>query len=232
MAINFCRRGLLRGVKLDASWATSAKSFGVRQYPHPICKGISRDVKLPGCSSGCEPDIVFDLDGVSDQAAGPLDKCELVGEAALKEHADAKVSGDISHRDQGHVFGNAKVDQVVGLGHDKESLYRRGLDLSEFTPEVLDEHIFHAAANLNGLLADKFEASVQRAKVLVLEKSARLQRFLDVRVLRGITEFLIYLCHSLSALPDIAQHLYEEFLVIFHRHRIFLHIYFRSGNVQ
>jgi hypothetical protein len=65
------------------------------------------------------------------------------------------------------------------------------------------------------------EAPVQRTENLILEKGTRLQSLLDVRVLRDLGQLLIDLCHFLGALPDIAQHFYEEFPRIIYGHFLF-----------
>ena len=56
---------------------------------------------------GRQPNGVLDLDRLPDQATGPLDEGEFVGETALQKQSDAKVSGYVSHRNQRHVLGDA-----------------------------------------------------------------------------------------------------------------------------
>jgi hypothetical protein len=59
------------------------------------------------------------LDGVPDQTTSAFDESDLVRKAALQQDTDAKVSGHVGHCDQRHVFGDAKVHQLVGFDQDE-----------------------------------------------------------------------------------------------------------------
>ena len=50
------------------------------------------------------------------------------------------------------------MHELIGLDQDEESLDRRGLDLSQFAPKILDKDLLQASAELNRLLADELEA--------------------------------------------------------------------------
>lgn len=160
----------------------------------------------PSLLLGGEPNGVLDLDGMPDQATGPLNEGEFVGETALQQYTDAKVPGYIGHRDQRHVLGDPQVHQVVGLDEDKESLCLRVLDFGQLTSAFLDEDLLQASIRWNRFLADELEAAVQRTEDLILKEGARLQSFLDVWILNDPAQFLIDLCGMFGPLTDVAEH--------------------------
>jgi hypothetical protein len=61
---------------IAASQAFRSSEAGMGSLP----AGLSM---LPRLLLGCEPNRVLDLDSVADQATGPLDEGEFVGETAL-----------------------------------------------------------------------------------------------------------------------------------------------------
>src|SRR5579864_2927237 len=111
---------------------------------------------------------MFALNGLPDQTTGTLNEGELVSKAALQQDTYAKVPGHISHCDQGHVLGDSQVHQLVGFDQDEKGLGRRSLDFGEFSLKILDENIVQTPAQCNRLLADEFEAPVQRTEDFIL----------------------------------------------------------------
>ena len=79
----------------------------VRLYPAERRGTNNEAPRVPRLLLGRQPNGVLDLDRLSDQATGPLDEGEFVGETALQKQSDAKVSGYVSHRNQRHVLGDA-----------------------------------------------------------------------------------------------------------------------------
>jgi hypothetical protein len=66
---------------------------------------------------------------VTDQTLRPFDEGQMVGEAALKQHPDSMVAGNVGGRDQRDVFRRAHVVQVIGVCQYEEPPRLRGLDL-------------------------------------------------------------------------------------------------------
>ena len=91
------------------------------------------------------------LDHATNQVPCSFGEREMVGEATLKEHANAMVSGDIRGRNQGRVLRGAHMAQVIGLGQDEEPLCFGRLYLREFLAEILDKDIMQPASDVDRL---------------------------------------------------------------------------------
>jgi hypothetical protein len=56
------------------------------------------------------------LRDLPDNAACSFNKRQIVGQTALKQHADAEVSGGVGRRNEHHVFSDSEVSQMDELG--------------------------------------------------------------------------------------------------------------------
>jgi hypothetical protein len=72
----------------------------------------------------------------------------MVGEAALEQHTDAMLTGNIGGRDQRNVFRRAHVTQVIGLCQYEEPLRLRGLNFRKLPPKILDKHIVQPSGDV------------------------------------------------------------------------------------
>jgi hypothetical protein len=66
-----------------------------------------------------------------DQTLSPFHECQMVAEAAFKQHPDAMVTGNIGGRDQRDIFSRAHVAQLIRLcQYEEPSGYRDSISES------------------------------------------------------------------------------------------------------
>jgi hypothetical protein len=158
------------------------------------------------------------FDDVSDQAARAFDERKFVRKAALKQYADAIVTGRVGSGDERDVLPDAEVNQMIGLGQDEEVPRYRRFDLLQFSAEVLDENFLKATAQLHRLLGDELKALIEHLVNPLRHEHPRLKSLLYVGVLCDLAELLENFCRVLVALPYIAQQGHEQFFWVFYRH--------------
>jgi hypothetical protein len=158
------------------------------------------------------------LDEVSDQAACSFDKRELVGKAALKQYADAVMSGRVGRGDKRDVLAYAEMNQMIRLGQDIQVPCQRRLDLGQLSPAVLEENFLKTSAKLHRLLADELEALIELLEDPLGHEYSCFKRLLYVRILHDLAELLKYLGGALCALSNVAEHHDEQLFGIFYCH--------------
>jgi hypothetical protein len=166
--------------------------------------------QLPNCAwpSGCACGDLL-LDHVPDEVARALREGEFVSEAALQHESDSMIANGVGHSNQGFVFADAEVCQVGQFRQDEEPLRNGGLNLGQFLAEVFHEDLLHAAAELDGLFADSFEALIECGYGLFGEESAGFQRLFDFRVLHYLSDLGIDAGGFLIGLLQVAEKRYE-----------------------
>jgi hypothetical protein len=189
----------------DAVGSPDRREPAIRPFDYYARKSASPDMREAYRTvSSRQLKGVLALNGLPDQATRALNESEFVREAALQQDADPKVPGHISHCYQRYILRDAQVHQLVGLYQYEKGLSRWSLDLCELAPKILEINVVKTSAECNWLLADEFEASIQRTEDLVLQKDARFQSFLDTGVLHNPAQFLVDLRHMFSSLSNVA----------------------------
>ena len=130
------------------------------------------------------------FDQAPDQAACAFDKRELVGEAALKQDADAVVTGRVSCGYKRYVLAYAEMNQVIRLGQDVKVPREGRFDFGQLSPAIFEKNFLEASAELHRLLADELEALIELLEDLLRHEHSCLKRLFNVGVLRDLAELL------------------------------------------
>src|ERR1700756_6073159 len=96
----------------------------------------------------------------------------------------------------------------------------RVLYLRHFFGEVLNKYLLEPAGELHWLLADQFEAPIDRAQVLFRDPGPRFQCFFNVWILGCLADLLIELGRPLRALPCVTKQRHKKFLWGFYWHNL------------
>ena len=142
--------------------ALFASGFAVRLCKYCGHRSLNDELLASTRSSGSSLQFSY----LPDYPTIPLDKCEVISEAALQQHADTIVSCRICGCDECHVFSNSPVSQMHQLRQDEDSSYNRRLDFSNFPAEVFDKDLLSLTTQRNGLLIDQLERLVNLVKRL------------------------------------------------------------------
>src|ERR1700757_4575026 len=114
------------------------------------------------------------LDDVYDESTHSFSKYDLLGEAALKQHAYSVVAGHFSGSNQRLVFTNVQMNPLAYLGQNVKLPCDRRLDVGQLLTEILDEDLLQAVAQLYRVVTDELEALIELFDHLLREEYSRL----------------------------------------------------------